>query len=93
VRGNRPARRRRELTSSRRSAYAGGMEEKLVLLHGFEPGEVVAAMRAIKAALPSARDAAFATTTETNLLWRVSELIEHVSEEHRAIKASRERKA
>ena len=69
------------------------MEDKLVLLHGFEPGEVVAAMRAIKAALPAARGAAFATTTEANLQWKVSELIEHVSEEHRAMEASRGRKA
>ena len=42
-------------------------------------------MRAIKAALPAAREAAFATTTATNVEWKVGELLEHVSEEHRAM--------
>ena len=66
------------------------MEAKVILLHGFSTDEAVAAMRAIKAALPAARDAAFATTTETNLSWKVSELIGHVSEEHEAMtKAAR----
>lgn len=52
-------------------------------MHGFKPEEALAAMRALKAAIPSAGDAAFATTTETNLGWKVRELIEHVAEEHR----------
>jgi hypothetical protein len=61
------------------------MEQKVILLHGFSTEEAVAAMRAIKGALPAAREAAFATTTETNLEWKVSELLDHVSEEHRAM--------
>lgn len=52
-------------------------------MHGFQPEEVLAAMRAIKAALPSAADAAFATSTETNVEWKLGELLEHVAEEHR----------
>jgi hypothetical protein len=59
-------------------------DQKVVVLHGFEPEEAMAAMRALKAALPSAAGAAFATTTATNLAWKVGDLIEHVSEEHRA---------
>ncbi|HRY54376.1 MAG TPA: DUF3783 domain-containing protein [Spirochaetia bacterium] len=61
------------------------MEQKVILLHGFSAEEAVAAMRAIKAALPAAREAAFATTTATNVEWKVGELLEHVSEEHRAM--------
>jgi hypothetical protein len=57
---------------------------KVVVLHGFGPEEALAAMRALKAALPSAAGAAFATTTETNLLWKVGDLVEHIAEEHRA---------
>lgn len=57
----------------------------MIVLHGFSPEDAVAAMRAIKAALPAARDAAFATTTPTNLEWRMSELVEHVWEEHEAM--------
>jgi hypothetical protein len=57
-------------------------EQKIVVLHGFTPEESLAAMRALKAALPAA-DAAFATTTETNLGWKLADLIEHVAEEHR----------
>ena len=52
-------------------------------MHGFKPDEALAAMRAIKAALPSAGEAAFATTTDTNLGWKVGDLVDHISEEHR----------
>jgi hypothetical protein len=58
-------------------------EQKVIVLHGFTPEEAVAAMRALKAALPSAADAAFATSTETNLNWKLKDLVEHVAEEHR----------
>ncbi len=64
-------------------------DQKIVILHGFEQEEVLAALRALKAALPSARDAAFATTTPTNLGWRLSDLLEHVAEEHRQFRESR----
>ncbi len=58
-------------------------EQKVVILHGFEPEEALAAMRALKAALASAGDAAFATTTQTNMGWKVRDLVDHISEEHR----------
>jgi hypothetical protein len=64
-------------------------EQKIVILHGFASEEVLAALRALKAALPSARDAAFATTTPTNLEWKLSDLLEHVAEEHRQFRDSR----
>jgi len=63
-------------------------DQKIVILHGFESEEVLAALRALKAALPSARDAAFATTTPTNLEWKLADLIEHVAEEHRQFRES-----
>ena len=69
-------------------------EQKIMVLHGFSPEEALAAMRAIKSALPSARDCAFATTTETNLGWKLGDLIEHVGEEHRQYREmSKTRKA
>jgi hypothetical protein len=69
-------------------------EQKIVILHGFTPEESLAAMRALKSALPSAGDAAFATTTETNLGWKLKDLIEHVAEEHRQYREmSKSRKA
>jgi hypothetical protein len=69
-------------------------EQKIVVLHGFSPEEALAAMRALKAALPGAHEAAFATTTETNLGWKLKDLIEHVAEEHRQYKEiSKSRKA
>ncbi len=58
-------------------------EQKVVILHGFEPEEALAAMRALKSALSSAAEAAFATTTQTNLRWKVADLVDHISEEHR----------
>jgi hypothetical protein len=61
-------------------------EQKIVLLHGFKPEDALTAMRALKAALPSATDAAFATTTETNIGWKLGDLIDHISEEHRLFK-------
>jgi phage-related minor tail protein len=61
-------------------------EQKVVVLHGFTPEEAIAAMRALKAALPSSGNAAFATTTETNMGWKLRDLIEHVAEEHRQFK-------
>lgn len=60
-------------------------EQKTIVLHGFTNDEAVTIMRAVKAALPSARDAAFAMSTPTNLGWKLSDLIEHVGEEHRQI--------
>jgi hypothetical protein len=57
--------------------------QKIVVLHGFSPEETLEAMRAVKSALPSASDAAFATTTQTNLGWKLGDLVDHIAEEHR----------
>lgn len=55
---------------------------RLILMHGLDQAQAVAAMRAVKAALGSPDDLAFAMTTESNLDWPVAELVEHVLEEH-----------
>ena len=68
-------------------------DTKIIVLHGFTSEEALVAMRALKAGLPSAGDAAFATTTETNLEWKLKDLVEHVSEEHRQYKEMSKRKA
>ena len=66
-----------------------GMEQKIVVLHGFTADEAVALMKTVKEAVAGASDAAFATTTETNLQWKLSYLVEHVSEEHKLFKEMR----
>ncbi len=63
-------------------------KQKIIVLHGFTQDEAVQAMRAVKAALPPAADAAFAMSTPTNLEWRLADLIDHVAEEHRQFRES-----
>ena len=63
-------------------------EGKLVLLHGFTHAEAIEMMRAVKAAAPDPGDIAFAVTTETNLEWRVKDLVGQVREEHEFLKAN-----
>jgi hypothetical protein len=62
-------------------------DTKMVLFHGFSQEETLKLMRAVKQALADPREAAFAMTTETNLDWKLCDLIEHVGEEHRAMRA------
>jgi hypothetical protein len=63
------------------------MDTPVILMHGLSQEEALAVMRAAKAALPDPARAAFAMTTETSLDWKVSELLEHLAEEHRAHRA------
>lgn len=69
------------------------MEQKIVVLHGFTPDEAVALMKSVKASVPGAADAAFATSTATNLDWKLSYLVEHVTEEHQQFKEMRAEQA
>jgi len=69
------------------------MEEKIVIMHGFSAEEALAIMKAVKGALPTAKDAAFATSTATNVEWKHSDLLEHIGEEHAAFKRSRQESA
>lgn len=58
---------------------------KMVLMHGLSKEEAILAMRAVKTALGTDRGVAFAMSTETNMTWKVSDLVEHVLEEHEAM--------
>lgn len=64
-------------------------DEKTIILHGFDQDDVIAIVRAVKAAVPTARDAAFATSTPSNLDWKLSDLLTHVAEEHRYYRETR----
>lgn len=57
--------------------------EKVIVMHGLTQEEAVKAMRAVKEALGVTNQIAFAMSTETNLSWKLSDLVEHVFEEHR----------
>lgn len=69
------------------------MEEnfKAVILHGYTGEQALQIMRAVKALGIEPENTAFATTTPTNLGWKVSELVEHLSEEHTYMKLTRDR--
>jgi hypothetical protein len=62
---------------------------KMVLMHGLSRDEAIVAMRAVKEALGTNEGVAFAMSTETNLTWKVSDLVEHVLEEHEAMTSPR----
>jgi hypothetical protein len=62
------------------------MDTPVILMHGFSQEEALAVMRAAKAALKDPSAAAFAMTTQTSLDWKVSELLDHLAQEHRAHK-------
>jgi len=58
------------------------MDTPVILMHGLSQEEVVAVMRAAKAALGDPGKVAFAMTTETSLEWKLRDVVEHVGEEH-----------
>jgi len=55
---------------------------RLVFLHGFEPSEALAVLRAAKAAVKDPENVAASMSTPTNLEWKVGDLVAHVAEEH-----------
>ncbi|MEW6549026.1 MAG: DUF3783 domain-containing protein [Spirochaetota bacterium] len=59
---------------------------KAVVLHGYTNEEALLVMRAVKALGLEADNTAFATTTPTSLGWKVEYLLEHLEEEHRAMR-------
>ena len=58
------------------------MSEKLIMLHGFTQEEALRCIRAVKEASEDPKSIAFCMTTETNLDWKVKNLITEVLEEH-----------
>lgn len=65
------------------------MNQRVILLHGFEGESLISAVRAIKSVLPDPEGIAFASTTSVNMDWRVADLLDHVTEEHEAFRSSR----
>jgi hypothetical protein len=64
---------------------------KVVLLHGYTDEQAYQIMRAIKSLGIEPENTAFATTTPSNLEWKVTDLIEHLSQEHEYMKVNRRR--
>jgi hypothetical protein len=60
---------------------------KAVILHGYTNEEAFVVMRAIKALGMDADNTAFATTTPSSLGWKVEYLLEHLAEEHKAMRS------
>ena len=58
------------------------MSEKLIMFHGFNQEEALGLLKMIKANLADPREVAFCMSTETNLDWKLRELIADVTEEH-----------
>jgi len=57
-------------------------EGKVIVMHGMSQDDALKAMRAVKLALDDKGDIAFAMSTESNLSWSLSYLVEHIREEH-----------
>jgi hypothetical protein len=68
------------------------MATPVVLLHGFSNDQALALLRAVKRAAPEAgldpAGIAFATSTPTNLDWKLGDLVEEVAGEHAYLKAN-----
>ncbi len=75
------------LSSGRSICYAFPMDQqfKAVVLHGFSNEEALGVLRAVRALGLAGEPPAFATTTVSNLDWKLSELLEHLAEEHQAM--------
>lgn len=82
--GNRQRRPKNSLFESPASCYTSGMEKdfKAIIMHGFSDEQALSVMRAVKALGLGAGSTAFAMTTPTSVEWKVSDLIEHLAEEH-----------
>ncbi|HOJ98948.1 MAG TPA: DUF3783 domain-containing protein [Termitinemataceae bacterium] len=66
------------------------METPVVFLHGFSREQLGAIMRAVKAVAAETgmdpKEIAFATSTPTNMEWKVRDLIDEVRQEHEYLK-------
>ncbi len=62
---------------------------RAIVLHGFSNEEALAIMKAVKALGPAMKQAAFATTTDTNIHWPLGQLISELANEHRMMQRYR----
>ncbi len=56
--------------------------DKLILFHGFNEEEARFLLRLVKENLENSKDIAFCMSTETNLEWKLRDLVKDVTEEH-----------
>ncbi len=62
------------------------LENKVVIMNGFDYEEITRIMRAVKALFDNPRDLIFAKTTDSSLEMKLSELIIDMSEDHEYLK-------
>ncbi|MEM5948217.1 DUF3783 domain-containing protein [Spirochaetia bacterium 38H-sp] len=67
-------------------------QEKVVILHGFTNQEIHRLLPAIREAADKEKEIVFAMTTDTNLQWKVIDLIQEVTEEHKEMKKIKPKK-
>ena len=63
-------------------ADKGKKMDKLILFHGFNEEEARFLLRLIRNNLENNNDIAFCMSTETNLEWKLKDLVKDVTEEH-----------
>ena len=64
-------------------------EERVIIMHNFEKGEVSKLLKVVREAFPD-KEFIFASTTPTNLEWRVQDLIGELKKEHEEFKKMKE---
>ncbi|ABR31700.1 hypothetical protein SU69_09425 [Thermosipho melanesiensis] len=60
-------------------------KKNFVILHGFKKEELFDLMKILKEKFPE-KELIFATTTPTNLNWKLSDLISEIEKEHEYMK-------
>ncbi|HPC79797.1 MAG TPA: DUF3783 domain-containing protein [Fervidobacterium sp.] len=65
------------------------MEERVLIMHNFEKGEISKLLKVIREAFPD-KEFIFASTTPTNLEWKVQDLIGELKKEHEEFKKMKE---
>lgn len=58
------------------------LRNKVIVMNGFSQQEILQIMRTVKALFDEPRDLIFATTTKTNLDFKLRDLIQDLSEDH-----------
>jgi len=64
-------------------------EERVIIMHNFEKGEVSKLLKVVREAFPD-KEFIFASTTPTNLEWKVQDLIGELKKEHEEFKKMKE---
>ncbi|BAT71559.1 conserved hypothetical protein [Thermosulfidibacter takaii ABI70S6] len=67
------------------------MEEKIVVLHGFNKEELGETIKLLKEKFPNS-ELIFAVTTPHNLTWKLQDLIDELKKEHAYFKKAQQEK-